>query len=256
MTKFCSSNSPLVPLCVFVLLALLGFALFNQNRFPEFHVSPSEINNNTDINIDDPALADQSSVLPVHHGLSSHKTRNTTYKNVGKIEKGLVKARAAIQHAVITSNYTSKKKEDFIPRGAVYRNAHAFHQSYIEMEKRFKIWTYREGEPPIIHGGPGSSIYAIEGHLISELEDELNPFRAQYPNEAHVFLLPISVVNIVKYIYRPGMIDYWGPQRRLVADYVDVVASKYPFWNRSRGADHFMVSCHDWVMTNYLIQYN
>lgn len=119
------------------------------------------------------------------------------------------------------------------------------------MEKRFKIWTYSEGELPIVHSGPTSGIYSIEGHLINEIEDEMNPFRARNPDEAQVFFLPFSMANIVKYIYRRGMPDYWGPQCRLVADYVDIIAKKYPFWNRSLGADHFMVSCHDWVLKNY-----
>ncbi|KAH0466254.1 hypothetical protein IEQ34_006357 [Dendrobium chrysotoxum] len=166
---------------------------------------------------------------------------------LSQLEKGLERARAAIRKAIIHRNYTSNKDENFVPRGSVYRNANAFHQSYIEMEKRFKVWTYEEGEPPLVHGGPEADIYAIEGHFISEMEDRRNPFRARHPSEAHVFLLPFSVVYIVEYVYKPGAKDYWGPLKRLIADYINVISDKYPYWNRSHGADHFMVSCHDWA---------
>ncbi|KAJ0984764.1 hypothetical protein J5N97_003120 [Dioscorea zingiberensis] len=114
------------------------------------------------------------------------------------------------------------------------------------MEKRFKVWIYKEGEAPIMHAGPGASIYAIEGHFISEMEDKRNPFAAENPNEAHVFFLPFSVVNIVKYIYDKSLVDYWGTLRRPISDYITVISNKYHYWNRTLGADHFMVSCHDW----------
>lgn len=32
-------------------------------------------------------------------------------------------------------------------------------------------------------------------------------------------------------------------------DYVDLIAARHPFWNRTGGSDHFLVGCHDWVMS-------
>ncbi|XP_072954234.1 probable glycosyltransferase At5g20260 [Typha angustifolia] len=238
------SNAYLLPLSALLLLLLLlvTFAIFDHRRgFAEFHDNLT-VNNNTH----QPLFAVSSSSLSSPLKDKTHSLHNADHTG-GHIEEGLGKARRSIRRAILSHNYTSNKEEKFIPRGVVYRNAYAFHQSYIEMEKRFKVWIYKEGEPPIFHGGPASNIYAIEGHVISEIEDDKNPFMARHPDEAHVFFLPFSVANIVRYIYRRGMIDYWGPQRRLVADYVDVVAKKYPYWNRSLGADHFMVSCHDWA---------
>ncbi|CAD5164631.1 unnamed protein product [Musa acuminata subsp. malaccensis] len=91
------------------------------------------------------------------------------------------------------------------------------------MEKRFKVWIYKEGEPPIVHNGSGASIYAIEGHFMSEMEGKTNPFVA--PN------------------------GYWEHMKRLIADYINVIVDKHPYWKRSLGADHFMVSCHGWAPT-------
>ncbi|PON42723.1 Exostosin-like [Parasponia andersonii] len=118
------------------------------------------------------------------------------------------------------------------------------------MVKRFKVWSYKEGDHPIFHMAPVNNIYAIEGQFMDEIESEKSPFRARHPEEAHTFFLPLSVVNIVQFIYHPilSKADYNRDRLyRVVNDYVDVVANKYPFWNRSNGADHFMVSCHDWA---------
>ncbi|TYH12412.1 hypothetical protein ES288_A06G065500v1 [Gossypium darwinii] len=171
---------------------------------------------------------------------------NKRKSSLEKVEEGLAKARAAIREAIIVRNYTSYKKETFVPRGIIYRNPYAFHQSHIEMEKRFKVWVYREGEPPLVHGGPVSNIYGIEGQFIDEMESGKSQFLARHPEEAHAFFIPVSVANIVKVLYRP-LVTYSRDQlHRVVADYVGIVAHKYPYWNRSNGADHFLISCHDW----------
>ncbi|XP_019454045.1 PREDICTED: probable glycosyltransferase At5g20260, partial [Lupinus angustifolius] len=166
---------------------------------------------------------------------------------LSRIGKELAEARAAISRAIERRNFTSEKEEIFVPRGCVYRNAYAFHQSHIEMLKRFKVWTYKEGEPPLIHDGPMASIYGIDGNFMTEIENRLSPFRARYPEEAHVFMLPISVVNIVHYLYRPLITFSRGQLMRVTIDYKNIIARKYPYWNRSSGADHFIASCHDWA---------
>ncbi|XP_068641578.1 probable glycosyltransferase At5g20260 [Aristolochia californica] len=181
--------------------------------------------------------------------VESKKKRHNKDRNLERIEMGLAMARSNIREAILRRNYSSEKEQKFVPRGAVYRNPYAFHQSYIEMEKRFKVWSYEEGEPPLVHDGPLNSIYSSEGHFIDEMDvAHGNPFLARNPHEAHVFFLPFSVVKVKMHVYDPKPFTSLLRDRlqRFAADYVTVVSNKYPYWNRSHGADHFMVSCHDW----------
>ncbi|KAL6330984.1 hypothetical protein AAG906_009412 [Vitis piasezkii] len=238
------SSTPYIvfPVLLFLLLLSIFFlSPINQNPDLRFHPSSSSTPNHSQTKHQTP---EESSFLG---NVSTHGVPSTS--TTTRIEGGLARARAAIREAVRSSNYTSQKKENFIPRGAVYRNPYAFHQSHIEMEKRFKIWTYKEGDQPLVHGGPRNSIYGIEGQFMDEIESGDSHFMAGHPDEAHVFYIPISVTRIAHYIYSPP-VDYSGHMlQRLVTDYIYVVSDKYPYWNRSNGADHFLVSCHDWVRT-------
>ncbi|KAL2929722.1 hypothetical protein RDABS01_035132, partial [Bienertia sinuspersici] len=177
------------------------------------------------------------------------KKRNTNRNSLEKIEDGLARARAAIREAARNRSFTHEEEEAFIPRGPVYRNPHAFQQSHKEMIKRFKIWTYKEGEPPLVHQGPMSYFYGIEGHFIQEMEDgmsSISKFLASHPNEAQVFFLPFSAVKMRLTFYEPKVFDHVY-LNRVALDYINMLVHKHPFWNRSRGADHFMLSCHDWA---------
>ncbi|KAI3864145.1 hypothetical protein MKW98_031737 [Papaver atlanticum] len=230
----------IVSACLLLLLLIMYLSPYNNNRYlvanTDFSSIPPLLASTSTIGEDNGILTQVSLVLLLHiyEKLTS----------LGRIEDDLARARAAIRKAARTRNYTSNKVQGFIPRGPIYRNPYAFHQSYIEMERTFKIWTYKEGEPPLIHDGPHSTLYSIEGQFISEMERDKNPFAARNPDEAHAFFLPFSVANmgVVREIS-----DHFGPYIRVIADYAGVVSNKYQYWNRSCGGDHFMVSCHDWA---------
>ncbi|TYG62085.1 hypothetical protein ES288_D07G199400v1 [Gossypium darwinii] len=160
-------------------------------------------------------------------------------------EANLARVRSSIKQAALVRNLTSTHQDpDYVPHGPIYRNANAFHRSYLEMEKVFKIYVYKEGEPPIFHNGPCRSIYSSEGRFIHELEKG-NFYTTEDPDEALVYFLPFSVVMLVQYLYEPETSNT-NAIGRTVVDYIDVISGKYPYWNRSLGADHFMLSCHDW----------
>ncbi|KAL6985248.1 hypothetical protein U1Q18_018626 [Sarracenia purpurea var. burkii] len=116
------------------------------------------------------------------------------------------------------------------------------------MERRLKVFVYEEGEVPIVHDGPCKDIYTTEGRFIHEMEHGNSGFRTSDPRRAALYFMPFSVAWMVKYLYKPLSYNL-APLTDFVSDYVRLVSTKHPFWNRTRGADHFMLSCHDWVRT-------
>ena len=65
------------------------------------------------------------------------------------MEEGLARARAAIRKAIRTRNYTSYKKESFVPRGSIYINPYAFHQlssSIYRHDLQFRLIFYPKVE--------------------------------------------------------------------------------------------------------------
>ncbi|XP_062107090.1 probable glycosyltransferase At3g07620 isoform X1 [Humulus lupulus] len=178
-------------------------------------------------------------------GINREKNRD---EKLEMVEGDLATARALIREAnskkFLNQTYSPLQDSDYIPLGHIYRNPHAFHWSYLLMEKLFKIFVYEEGEPPIFHNGPCKSIYSTEGIFLSLMESDTY-FRTWDPDKAHVYFLPFSVAMIVEYLFDPIVRDK-AVLQRTVADYVHTISHKYPYWNRSLGADHFMLSCHDW----------
>ncbi|TKY74746.1 glycosyltransferase protein [Spatholobus suberectus] len=186
-------------------------------------------------------------------GDAAHSNNNIT-REVARVksreemrEEGLARARASMRIAALAGrNLTPPTAHDKdIPAGTVYRNPRLFYRSYLEMEKIFKVYVYPEGDLPIVHDGPCKDIYSIEGRFLHEMEHGVGRFRTNDPTAAHLYFLPFSVTWMVKYLYTPNSYDI-TPLKHFVSDYVRVIFTKYPFWNKTHGADHFMVACHDW----------
>ncbi|KAI3708199.1 hypothetical protein L2E82_37343 [Cichorium intybus] len=163
-----------------------------------------------------------------------------------KVESELCRARVLIRDAGTNHSrtFSGVDDSDYVPDGSIYRNPNMFHRSYLLMEKLFKVYIYEEGERPLFHTGPTINIYSMEGHFLNSIENDPN-YRISDPDKAHVYFLPFSVVMILDKLFDPIIRDK-AVLERVIGDYVHIVSSRYPYWNRSLGSDHFMLSCHDW----------
>ncbi|CAI9766349.1 unnamed protein product [Fraxinus pennsylvanica] len=132
--------------------------------------------------------------------------------NMERLEAKLQQARTTIRDSHMRNR---SQDPDYVPDGPIYLNPKAFH-----------------------------SIYSMEGGFI--YRSEISKFRTRNPENAHIYFLPFSVASIVHFIYDRGALNHWRPMKQTVSDYIHLLAGKYPYWNRSLGADHFMLACHDW----------
>ncbi|GAB4839042.1 hypothetical protein Ancab_028571 [Ancistrocladus abbreviatus] len=97
----------------------------------------------------------------------------------------------------------------------VFGNVSVFKRSYDLIERILKVYVYKEGEKPIFHQPKLRGLYASEG--CSEM-----PRTMLYEEKS------LSMKKLEKYIH-----------------YVNLIKNPYRFWNRTDGADHFFVACHD-----------
>ncbi|EOA15480.1 hypothetical protein CARUB_v10004511mg [Capsella rubella] len=126
---------------------------------------------------------------------------------------------------------------------SVYRNISKFQRSYDLMERKLRVYVYKEGEKPIFHNAMTRGIYASEGWFMKLMESN-KKFVVRDPRKAHLFYIPISIKSL-----RSSLGKEFQTPRSLadhLKEYVDLIAGKYKFWNRTGGADHFLVACHDW----------
>lgn len=113
------------------------------------------------------------------------------------------------------------------------------------MEQTLKVYIYSEGQRPIFHQPPLKGIYASEGWFMKLLKASKH-FVTKNPKRAHLFYLPFSSRALELTLYVPNSHNRKN-MLQCLSNYVDVITTKHRFWNRTGGADHFLVACHDWV---------
>ncbi|KAI3868859.1 hypothetical protein MKX03_036388 [Papaver bracteatum] len=150
----------------------------------------------------------------------------------------LVSARSQIKNAPIIGN----DRELYAP---LFRNVSMFKRSYELMQQILKVYIYKEGKPPIFHVPILKGLYASEGWFMKLMESN-KKFVVKDPKQAHLFYMPFSTRMLEHAMYvrnshnRTNLALY-------LRDYTNMIASKYSSWNRTNGADHFFVACHDWA---------
>ncbi|XP_028779718.1 probable glycosyltransferase At5g03795 isoform X1 [Neltuma alba] len=154
------------------------------------------------------------------------------------IDQELLQARSEIENAPIV-------KDDPSLYAPLYHNFSLFKRSYELMEETLKVYVYREGARPVLHSPFLTGIYASEGWFMKLMEANTR-FVTKDPKKAHLFYLPFSSRMLQEALYvknshsHKNLIEYLN-------NYVDMIGGKYPFWNRTGGADHFLAACHDWA---------
>ncbi|PIN10539.1 Acetylglucosaminyltransferase EXT1/exostosin 1 [Handroanthus impetiginosus] len=154
------------------------------------------------------------------------------------VDRELLKAKYLIENAPIID-----KDPEFDVN--LYRNFSEFKRSYELMERTLKVYIYAEGERPIFHQPPLKGIYASEGWFMKLLKANKR-FVAKKPNKAHLFYLPFSSRMLEVALYVPNSHNRTGLIAHL-SNYIQMITTKYNFWNRTGGSDHFLVACHDWA---------
>lgn len=113
------------------------------------------------------------------------------------------------------------------------------------MERTLKVYVYKDGEKPIFHQPILKGLYASEGWFMKLMEGSKR-FVVKDPRKAHLFYMPFSARMLEHTLYVRNSHNRTN-LRQFLKNYAEKIAAKYPFWNRTGGADHFLVACHDWV---------
>ncbi|KAM1155505.1 hypothetical protein ACFX13_026979 [Malus domestica] len=171
---------------------------------------------------------------------SAVSSRSMKLRRYSARDRELQSAKLEIENAPII-------KDNAGLSASVFRNLSKFIRSYDLMGHMLKVYIYSEGEKPVFHQPLMRGIYASEGWFMKLIEGN-KKFVVRDPRKAHVFYLPFDSHMLRLTIPRHSI---HGKSKTVLEEvlqsYVGLISRKYPFWNRTKGADHFLVACHDWA---------
>lgn len=113
------------------------------------------------------------------------------------------------------------------------------------MEQKLKVYVYKEGKRPVFHQPLLKGIYASEGWFMKQMENN-RQYVVRDPRKANMFYMAFSSRFLEFSLYVRNSHNRTNLRRHL-QNYVDTIAGRHPFWNRTSGTDHFLVACHDWA---------
>ncbi|CAK7355286.1 unnamed protein product [Dovyalis caffra] len=121
----------------------------------------------------------------------------------------------------------------------VFHSPETFKKDYMDMESKFKIFMYPQTDNDIVCDKQRRLYgkHASEGYFFQNLDQ--SQFLTTDPEKAHLFLVPVHCHKLHA--------ERRSSEETAVAvqNFVNSLISKYPYWNRTLGADHFFVICHD-----------
>lgn len=124
-----------------------------------------------------------------------------------------------------------------------YHQQTIFQEDFQEMRRKLKIFVYPHNRNDpfsnifLPENGEPSGNYASESYFKKSLMN--SSFLTTNASEANMFYLPFSIAGL-RNDKRVGVKGLPG----FVASYINNVRQKWPYWNKTSGADHFFVSCH------------
>ncbi|KAL8504087.1 hypothetical protein ACS0TY_022716 [Phlomoides rotata] len=188
-----------------------------------------------------PPLKDAVVSISEMHDLLLHSRASSFSKSPlwpSSVDQELLDARFKIENAAMITNRPGL----YSP---IFRNLSRFVRSYELMEEKLKVYVYGEGKRPVFHQPRLKGIYASEGWFMKNMKAS-NQFITNNAEEAHLFYLPFSSQMLASYVYVPNSHSF-DRILEFLRKYIDTIKTRHNSWNRTDGADHFIVGCHDWA---------